>query len=135
MRIPISAEEKLAITLRFLATGESYASLMYQFRIHRITIARFIPVVCEAIYECLKDDYLAVPSTKEEWMAMANQIFERWNFPNAFAAADGKHIGLFHPHGSGSEYWCYKKFFSLVLLAFVDWDYKFCLIELQTFQF
>ena len=43
MRIPISPEEKLALTLRFLATGESYESLMYQFRIHRRTIGKFVP--------------------------------------------------------------------------------------------
>ena len=28
-RLPISPEEKLAITLRFLATGETYKSFMY----------------------------------------------------------------------------------------------------------
>ena len=35
IRLPISAEEKLAVTLRFLATGEDYQSLSYLFRIHR----------------------------------------------------------------------------------------------------
>ena len=33
MRKPISAEEKLAATLRFLATGEDYESLSFLFRI------------------------------------------------------------------------------------------------------
>ena len=33
VRDPISVEEKLAITLLFLATGESYKSLKHQFRI------------------------------------------------------------------------------------------------------
>eukprot|EP00794_Sanderia_malayensis_P002344 gene2343-2699_t len=43
MRQPISAEEKIAVTLRFLVTGESYQSLKFQFRIHDSTISLFIP--------------------------------------------------------------------------------------------
>ena len=39
---PISPEEKIAITLRFLATGEAFYSLMYQFRIHRVTIGKSV---------------------------------------------------------------------------------------------
>ena len=38
---------------------------------------------------------------------------------------DGKHISLFHSKGSGSEYYNYEGFFSLVMLALVDYDYKF----------
>ena len=60
----ISAEEKLSVTQRFLATGESYESLMYQFRIHGTTIAKFVPEVCEAIYKQLKDTYLQLPTTQ-----------------------------------------------------------------------
>jgi hypothetical protein len=54
MRMPISVEEKLAVTLRFLATGEDYQSLSYLFRIHRSTISKFIPRVCKCIYDVLK---------------------------------------------------------------------------------
>ena len=56
MRLPIAPDEKLAVTLRFLATGESYESLQYQFRIHCTTIGRFVPLVCKAIYCCLKEN-------------------------------------------------------------------------------
>ena len=38
MRSPISAEEKLAISLRHLATGESLNSFKYQSRVHETTI-------------------------------------------------------------------------------------------------
>ena len=55
MRKPISAEEKLAVTLRFLATGEDYESLSFLFRIHWTTIADFVPKVCHYIYEVLKN--------------------------------------------------------------------------------
>ena len=43
MRTPIDREEKLAVTLQFLATGESYDGLLYQFCIHKSTIAQYIP--------------------------------------------------------------------------------------------
>ena len=49
MRSPISVEEKLAITLRYLATGESLNSLKYQFRLYEAIIGKFIIPVCEAI--------------------------------------------------------------------------------------
>ena len=55
MRAPISPEEKLAITMRFLAAGESYESLMFPFRVHKSTISRFIPVVCQAIFDTFKE--------------------------------------------------------------------------------
>ena len=45
----INPKEKLAITLRYLATGESFDSLMYQFRVHRSTISQFIRSVCDHI--------------------------------------------------------------------------------------
>ena len=44
LREPINnAEEKLSITLRFLATGECSQSLIYQLRIHESTTNQFIP--------------------------------------------------------------------------------------------
>lgn len=56
----ISPREKLIITLRYLATGESFRSLMYNFRVHESTISLFVPVTLKAIYEELKNEYLKV---------------------------------------------------------------------------
>lgn len=60
MRKAIPAGEKLALTLRYLATGETFASLQYMFRIPKNTISAFIIDVCEAIYEVLKGEHLKV---------------------------------------------------------------------------
>ena len=54
MRQPIDPEIKIVVTLRFLVTGESYESLMYQFCVHSSTISKFIPVVYNKIYETFK---------------------------------------------------------------------------------
>ena len=43
MRKPVPPSQILAVTLRFLATGESYASLEYQSRISKSLLSNMIP--------------------------------------------------------------------------------------------
>lgn len=61
-RCPISVTERLSLTLRFLATGDSYHSLMYQFRISTQSISLIVPEVCEAIINALSG-YIKVSGT------------------------------------------------------------------------
>lgn len=60
MRMSISASERLVLTLRFLATGDNFASLQYTFRIPQTTISRIIPEVLDAIYKVLVGEYIKV---------------------------------------------------------------------------
>lgn len=55
----IPVEVRLAITLRFLATGDSYSSLMYLFRVSKSLISKIIPEVCTQIIEAL-DEHIKV---------------------------------------------------------------------------
>lgn len=60
MRKSISAEIRLAITIRYLATGDSYRSLMFLFRVAHNTISGIVSITCKAIYSVLHLDYLKV---------------------------------------------------------------------------
>lgn len=62
MRKSISAGERLALTLRFLGSGDSFMSLQYLFRIPQPTITTIIPEVCNAIYKVLLPNYFQVHS-------------------------------------------------------------------------
>ena len=50
MRDSVPPEIQLAITIRFLATGNSYRDLSMEFRVHQPTIGNFVPKVCQTIY-------------------------------------------------------------------------------------
>lgn len=54
-RDAISVKDRLAITLRFLATGDSYQSLMYLCKVSTSSISRIVPEVCSALCEVLQD--------------------------------------------------------------------------------
>ena len=70
-----------------------------------------------------------MPTTPEEWKKVAKQFEERWNFPHAVGAIDGKHVRIRNPSLSGSHFFNYKKYFSIVLMALVDADYNFMYID------
>ena len=120
---------KLAATIRHLASGDKYSTLQYDFRVARCTCSVFIPEVCQTIVDVLKDEVISCPVTPDEWRPLADEFLKRWNVPHACAAIDGKHVGIRKPPGSGPLYFNYKGFFSVVLMALVDADYKFVWID------
>ncbi|XP_037917510.1 uncharacterized protein LOC119655612 isoform X4 [Hermetia illucens] len=62
MREAIPAEIRLAITLRYLATGDSYASLSFLFKVSTQSISKIVPEVAKSICSALKDYIKAVES-------------------------------------------------------------------------
>ena len=96
MRIPLEPGVKLAITLTYLATGSSYKTLAFAFRVASNTISLFIPEVADAIVSEY-GDLVAMPDSQDGWRAVARGFSSRWNFRHCIGAVDGKHIRIVKP--------------------------------------
>uniref|UniRef100_A0A671KRG4 DDE Tnp4 domain-containing protein n=1 Tax=Sinocyclocheilus anshuiensis TaxID=1608454 RepID=A0A671KRG4_9TELE len=126
-RNPISARDRLAVCLRYLATGDSYKTVYLNYRLGKSTVATIIPEVCDTIWKKLQPLYMPIPST--DWRKIADGFQERWQSPNCIGSLDGKHVVIQAPSNSGSTFYNYKGGFSIVLMALVDHKYGFTIID------
>ncbi|KAM3850458.1 uncharacterized protein ACN63O_019638 [Diretmus argenteus] len=117
-REAIRPAERLAICLRTIA---------FNYRVGFCTVGRIVKDVAAAIWECLVNEVMPAP-TQEDWRAIA-EGFRHWNFPNCIGSIDGKHVVIKAPTNSSSLYYNYKGTFSIVLLAVVDAEYRFRVVD------
>ncbi|KAB0800839.1 hypothetical protein PPYR_06578 [Photinus pyralis] len=102
--------------------------LHIDYRIGLSSISNIIREVCASLWSRLKS--ACFPPLTKEFLAKSAEEFEaRANFPNCVAAIDGKHIRMIKPAKSGSMNFNYKHYFSVLLLAACDSQYKFLYIN------
>lgn len=71
-----------------------------------------------------------MPEPDEDmWNRIESDFYTKWNFPNLLGAVDGKHVVIQAPPQTGSQFFCYKKTFSIVMLCLVDANYKFIAVD------
>ncbi len=89
-------------------------------RVGYSTIGKVVMAVCEAIIAEFEDEVLRIPRDAADWRAVARRFEERWNLPHCLGAFDGKRCKISQPPHSGSLYFNYKKFFSIILFDLVN---------------
>ncbi len=63
---------KVAITLHYMATGDSSKSLQYGFRVAYNSICALIAEVSSAIVDAYHENVIVTPNTPDDWMVIAN---------------------------------------------------------------
>lgn len=72
------------------------------------------------------DEVIACPTTPNGWKDIAKGFSEKWTFEHAVGAIDEKHIWIIAPPHSGSYFFNYKGFHSIVLLGVAHYNnYEF----------
>ncbi|XP_017027621.1 uncharacterized protein [Drosophila kikkawai] len=94
-----SAEERLAITLKYLATGEVHSCRNYCFRASKFVINEMIANICLGFYEHLNDQYVTLPKTDDQWRSAAEEMERKHNLPHCVGNLFMRSIQL---QGTGS---------------------------------
>jgi len=90
--------------------------------------------MCHVIWVTISEDmFLSLNCDQTAWRDVANGFMTKSNFPHCLGAIDGKHVRLIKPAHSGSLFFNYKNYFSVLLLAVCDSNYKFLYIDVGSF--
>ena len=87
--------------LRFLATGDSVQSMALAFRVGVSTVRKAVFQICKMIWDKMSSIYMKFPETQSQWVRIAEDFDELWQFPNCIGALDGKHFRIQAPKNSG----------------------------------
>lgn len=106
------------------AQGNSLSFNAIMFRLGKSTMSNILREVCQSIIDVLKPVYVQ-DLDKDTWLRISKESEELWNLPHCLGALDGRHFALEKPANSGTIFFNYKKFFSIVLLAICDAHKRF----------
>ena len=106
--------------------------IAFSYRLGVSTVPTIVIETCAAIWTAFRDIWMPAP-THDDWIKIAKDFQEKWNFPNYLGALDGKHVVIQSPSNSGSQYYNYKGTFSTVLTALVDANYCFRIVDIGAF--
>ena len=127
---PISPEERLGICLYRLGRGDYYYTIAEMVGRGLSTVNSIVHEVSKVLVEYLWQEAISsnLPKCREDFEEKIVDMEEFWQFPCTWAALDGCHIPMKCPPGglaACKEYHNFKNFYSIVLMALVDSNYRF----------
>ncbi|XP_036336231.1 uncharacterized protein LOC118746491, partial [Rhagoletis pomonella] len=128
-----SAEERIAITLKYLATGEVHSCRNYCFRASKPVILKMIANICLNIYELLKDLFVSLPKTDEQWQNVANEFQRKHCMPNCAGHLAMQQI-RFHSSSRAEEQIDFINKQPLIFTSIVDSNNNFLYTDIEKTQ-
>ena len=119
MRKAIPMEQRVALTLWYLATNTDYRTIGHLFGVSKATVCVVTKEVCAAIVKVLLPRYIRVPAG-DELKKIVEGFKDGLGFPQCAGVVDGTHIPIVSPEECPADYYNRKGFHSIVMQGMVD---------------
>ena len=123
MRKAIAVEQRVAMTLWFLATPCEYRIIAHFFGIARSTVCEIVQETCELIVCALLHKCIHFPNG-EKLYEFVDGFKTKWGIPQCGGAIDRYHIPIASPASNRTDYYNRKGWYSLHIQG-VDHSYYF----------
>ena len=96
------------------------------------TVSVIIPETLNVLWTTLCPLHMSVPSGND-FLKISKDYQTKWGIPHCLGSIDERHVAIKKPNNSGSLYYNYKGYFSIVLQAVVDAYYRYIFIDVGGF--
>lgn len=138
----IPLEKRVAIALYCLGSSSEYRTIANLFGVGKATVGEILIEFCEGVWSLLKPKYLNFLPVSQDLITESVTGFQLMGFPQCFGAIgewiiifiqlnrsstvftmfiDGCHIEVSPPSEQATDYYNFKGWYSMVLLALVDY--------------
>ncbi|KAH9368501.1 hypothetical protein HPB48_020784 [Haemaphysalis longicornis] len=124
MRACIPLHKRVAISLYRLATSAEERTVAHLFGVSRSSVNLIFREFCDVVVNVLEPQIVQFPSLNNV-RDHVRQFEACTGFPQGLGAMDGCHIKVSPPKENAQDYYNYKGWYSIILLAVVDQNYKF----------
>ncbi|XP_065367445.1 uncharacterized protein LOC135960148 [Calliphora vicina] len=128
----VLAEERLVITLNYLAYGTPLQSIAFKHKLGKSTIREVVLSTCSVLWSLLSPIYLSEPTTSQ-YADIADDFKNKYEIPNCVGLIDGKHVSIrYRVMDKTTTY--NKSNLSMILLGVCDAKYKFTAVSVENFD-
>ena len=128
-RCSISIEKKICCALYTLGSSSEFRTVGNLFGIGKSTAAEILHHFCEVMVDLFFYRLIKFPNTRQEIDETIEGFLTKSGYPMCLGSLDGTHLSVKPPTGFESDYFNYKKFFSIIMLAVVNAELKFTYVN------
>ena len=129
LRPAIPVDKRVACALYALGSTSELRTVANLFGIGKSTAGEILHEFCATIVEFYFNRFITFPSTDTEIADTACDFLREHDYPLCLGAVDGTHIIVKTPLESQTDYYNYKKYHSIVMLASVNANLQFNYVQ------
>ena len=130
-RKSIPVDRRIACALYSLGSSSELRTIPNLFGVGKSTAREILHNFCSIVVEFFFKSLIKCPNTPREIQATIDVFKEKSQYPVCLGALDGTHIPIRPPLGQETDYFNYKKYHSVVMLATVNSDLLFTYINVE----